>query len=390
MSSERLDRIRPKMQAYVDAKQLPGFITMVARRGKLVHFEQVGQMDVEAATPMLEDTIFRMYSMTKPITGVAVMILYEEGHFLLTDPVSKYLPEFGEMKVYLGGPYENPRTERSAEITIKQLLTHTSGLVYGRDEPGVTEMYELADIFGSESLQGFVERLAALPLAAQPGTEWRYSVSMDVLGRLVEVISGQPFDRFLAERIFVPLDMIDTGFYVQEDKLARFAAVYRATDEGGMQRIDDQSQSSFLNHGVVPYGGHGLVSTARDYMRFALMLLNGGELEGVRILGRKTVDLLMSNHLGPEYGPQPLASANLQSSAQGVGFGLSGAVITDPALSSVLGSTGNFFWGGAASTYFWIDPKEQLVGMVLTQLMPSRTYPIRGEMRILTYQAIVD
>jgi CubicO group peptidase (beta-lactamase class C family) len=212
------------------------------------------------------------------------------------------------------------------------------------------------------------------------------------LGRLVEVIAGQSFDEFLAERIFEPLGMIDTAFIVPDEKWARFAAVYRATDEGGMERIDDESQSCFLNRGVVPYGGQGLVSTASDYMRFALMLLNGGELEGVRVLGRKTVDLMMSNHLGPEYGPQPLASveAALQSNAQGVGFGLTGAVITDPALSSVLGSTGNFTWLGAASTYFWVDRKEQLVGIALTQLRPSNTYPIWAEMRILTYQAIID
>jgi len=392
LSSERLERLSGTMREYVDGGRLAGTITMVARHGKVVHFQPVGMMDVEQGREMRPDTIFRIYSMTKPVTGVAVMMLFEEGRFLLTDPISKYLPEMDGLQVFVGGTAQQPETEPAVPITIEHLLTHTSGLLYDDPGPGVAEIYRDAGIWQAPSLAAFTKKIAGLPLVAQPGTQWHYSVSMDVLGRLVEVVSGRPFDRFLEERIFEPLAMPDTAFYVPEEKAHRLAAHYKATDEGGIERVKAGESDRLLDSSGVPYGGGGLVSTAGDFMRFAQMVLNGGELDGVRILGRKTVDLMMGNHLGPEYGPAPLAGFEpwLQSSASGVGFGYTGAVITDPALTSVPGSVGSFFWGGAASTYFWIDREEELIGILMTQLRPSATYPLRALVRILTYQALTD
>ncbi len=381
------------MREYIDAGKIPGAITAVARDGRLVHFETQGWMDVEARRPMRPDTIVRIYSMTKPVTGVAALILYEEGRFLLTDPVARYLPGFSDMSVYLGGGADGPRTGPAGPMTIRHLLTHTSGLIYGGDShEGLAGIYERAGIWKASTLQEFADRVAALPLAAQPGTAWNYGVSLDVLGRLVEVASGMPFDRFLHERIFEPLGMVDTGFFVPRAKIERFAASYGPDDRGGMRRIDVPRESGFLDPGVVPYGGHGLVSTAADYLRFAQMLANGGTLDGVRILGRKTVDLMLSDHLGRDLGPAPLAEAAgwYQNDPRGLGFGLAGAVVTDPGLAGLSGSAGTFFWGGNASTFFWIDRAERIVGLLLTQLEPSDTYPLRGAIRALTYQALID
>lgn len=392
MSSKRLARIRPVMKAYVDEGKMPGVITVVARRGKVCHFDVVGMMDEVMGKKMRRDTIFRIYSMTKPVTGVAMMILYEEGRFLLTDPVSKYLPELKNMRVYVGGSRENLRTEAAREMTIKHLLTHTSGLIYGDEEPVVPKLYKEAELWKSAGLEEFIDKLARLPLIAQPGTEWNYGVSTDVLGRLVEVLSGKPLDDFLAERIFQPLDMVDTAFYVPDEKLERFAANYQATPEGGMELIDRPQESDYRNPHSIPYGGHGLVSTAADYLRFAQMLANGGELDGVRILGRKTVDFMMLDHLGPELGPEPLGEAAgwYGMSPRGLGFGLTASVVRNVAQSSLVGSPGTFFWGGNAETHFWVDREEELIGLAFTQLTPSARYPIRAEMKILTYQAIID
>jgi CubicO group peptidase (beta-lactamase class C family) len=392
MSSTRLDRLSDKVRTYVDRGQLPGAITMVARHGKVVQFEPFGMMDAENGKEMRRDTLFRIFSMTKPVTGVAVMILFEEGRFLLTDPVAKYLPEFEELRVYVGGPTDDIETEPARPITIEHLLTHTSGLAYDDPGPEVNEMYRNADLWTVSNLQQFIEKLTRLPLLYQPGTRWHYGVSMDVLGRLVEVVSGQSYDRFLAERIFQPLGMVDTAFYVPAEKADRLAALYQATADGGFERVEGGRTDAALNPGRVPFGGSGLLSSARDYLRFAQMLANGGELDGVRILGRKTVDLMLSDHLGPRYGLEPLAGFEpwLQSAASGVGFGYTGAVVTDPALSCLPGSVGQFFWGGWASTFFFVDREEQLVGMILAQLIPSDAYPLRADARILTYQALVD
>ena len=390
ISSERLARIRPAMQRYIDEGTLPGVITAVARRGKLVHFNIVGMMDIEQSKALRPDTIFRMASMTKPITGVAMMILYEEGRYLLTDPVAQYLPEFADLEVWIDGTVAKAQTEPARDMTVKDLLTHTSGLIYGWDETPVGKLYGQAQLFAAPSLAAFVERVVSIPLAHHPGSKWFYSISQDVLGRLVEVLSGQPFDKFLDERIFVPLGMTDTAFYVPKRNADRLAASYRASPERGMELVP--SQPGIHDPDRVPYGGQGSVSTAADYLRFAQMLVNSGKLDGVRILGRKTVDLMMMNHLDPALGPEPLAAmaSSLQADPSGVGYGLTGAVITDVAQSSLLGSVGSFSWGGALSTYFWVDRSEELVGLLLTQVSPSDRYPLRAEIRILTYQALID
>lgn len=395
MSSERLDRIVPAMQRLVDEGKIPGTVTMVARRGQIVHFEAIGLQNVEKGEPMTKDTIFRMYSQSKPITGVATMILFEEGKFLLSDPVSLYLPEYKDMKVLVSMEKGEMKTEKAQPIRIHHLLTHTAGLSYGFFPNPVGQSYNRAQIDSSESLAAWSQELGKLPLLAQPGTEWNYSVAMDVLGRLIEVVSGQSFGEFLEERIFEPLGMQDTAFWVPEEKRARFAANYGPTSDGKMRLVDDPASSTYLAPPKIEMGGAGLVSTAADYIRFAQMLANSGELDGVRMLGPKTVDLMMSNHLGPGFPPDPLTSlfgmmSPGSSRVFGVGFGLTGSVTIDPALTGLPGSVGTFAWGGAASTDFWVDREEELVGMVLTQLLPAGTYPTRQLMQLLTYQAIIE
>ena len=402
MSSERLARIVPALQPYVDEQKLPGVVTLVARKGQVVHFEAIGSQNVARGEAMSKDTIFRLYSQSKPITGVAVMILYEEGQLLLTDPISDYLPEFTSMKVYRGEENGDTKTEPAGAITIQHLLTHTSGLTYDFFPTPVGRMYVAAGVSGDatinthENLAEWTRELTKLPLVAQPGTDWNYSVGMDVLGRLVEVVSGKSFREFLGDRIFEPLGMRDTDFYVPDEKLSRFAANYAPTPDGKMIMVDDPQASPYRTLRKTEMGGSGLVGTASDYLRFAQMLANGGELDGVRILGPKTVGLMMSDHLSPEMRPDPLSDlfrflgAPSGSRAWGFGFGLTGFVATDPALTGIPMSKGTFSWGGAATTHFWVDREEELVGIVLTQLLPDGTYPIRQLMQQMTYQAILD
>ncbi len=411
MSSERLERIGAGMRRLIDADKIPGTVTLVARRGKVVHFETNGLRDIAAGLPMEEDTIFRLYSQSKPVTGAAVMILFEEGHFLLTDPVSKYLPEFADMHVYLGEQDGEMVTEPAGPITIQQLATHTSGLTYGFIPTAVGKMYTEngvvatgtplpieveggdADVAPPSSLQEWSERLATLPLVAQPGTEWNYSVGMDVLGRLIEAVSGMSFGEFLRERLFDPLGMTDTGFYVPDSKVERFAANYGPAEGGGMTLLDDPQTSAYRKPPALEMGGAGLVGTVGDYLRFAQMLANKGEFQGTRILGRKTVEFMTSNHLTPVFPNDPMTSLRDQLGGPrqwGVGFGITGSVVTNPATSGLPVSKGTFSWGGAATTGFWIDHEEEIVGISHTQLTPSGTYPVRELMQLLTYQAIVD
>ena len=382
------------MQGYVDRNKLAGLITMVARRGNAVYLERFGMMDLEAAKPMEFDTIFRIYSMTKPITTVALMMLYEEGLFQLNDPVSKFIPEFADVKVFSGTTEEGfELDELEREITIWHLLTHTAGLGYGfaEDSP-VESMYREAGMFEGPlyllqvPLQEMIRRLVRLPLIYQPGTAWRYSVATDVLGYLVEVISEMPLDAFLEESIFKPLGMEDTGFYVPEAKLGRFAAMYGPAENGSVTLLDAPATSPFSKPTVCLSGGMGLVSTASDYMRFCQMLLNRGELDGTRLLGRKTVELMTINHLPDELIPIRVQPHTLH----GCGFGLGFRVLVDVTQAGRLASEGEFGWGGYASTSFFVDPKERLTGLLLTQLAPSRYYPIREEFKVLVYQALVD
>jgi CubicO group peptidase (beta-lactamase class C family) len=394
-SAARLDRMNSVMQGYVDQDIFKGMITLLARRGRVFHFECRGMMDAEANKKMQPDTIFRIYSMTKPITSVAMMMLYEEGRFQLNEPVSKYIPGFADLKVLVSATERNVElADLDRAVTIRDLLTHTAGLSYGIfDESPLEKMYQEADILGpkltlSVPLEEMIRRLAQLPLAHQPGSQWRYSMATDVIGYLVGLLSDMPFDTFLAEKILSPLGMDDTGFYVPNEKIGRFAAMYGPTSEKSIDLIDAPATSPFTNPDYNPSGGGGLLSTVSDYLRFSRMLLNGGELDGTRLLGRKTIELMIMNHLPPELIPIQVGANALP----GHGFGLGFRVMVDVPQSGVLGSTGEYGWAGVASTFFWIDPIEEMIGILLPQFFPSALspVPIREIIRILTYQALVE
>ena len=376
MSTSRLGRIAPVMQRWVDDGKIPGALTMIAREGRLVHFEKFGAQDVATAKPIGFDTIFRIYSMTKPITSIAVMMLYEEGHFQLGTPVSEFIPAFKDMQIYTEGGAAIVDAE--TEMTIKHLLTHTSGLIYGGDgEHPINQRYRDANYYRGD-LAYMANELGKIPLYHDPGAAWNYGMSTDVLGYLVEVVSGMPFAEFLKNRIFEPLGMNDTAFSVPKKKADRYMTLYEPTEEGGIQVIENAPVSS----GPLSFfhsGGAGLQSTAADYLRFCQMLLNDGELDGERLLGRKTVELIRLNHISDEW--QPLERT-------GCGFGLGFAVVTDVADTHSLGSLGTYSWGGLASTTFWIDPVEELIGILMTQLIGDS--PFHAQFRVLTYQAITD
>ena len=394
LSSERLERIDGWMHGLVDAGKLAGVQTLVLRRGKVAWQRHCGLADLARGKPMEPDTIFRIYSMTKPLTSVAVMMLYEEGRFQLDDPITRFLPSFRNMRVFTGGArgrWESAPAGR--EITFRDLLTHTSGLTYGFMESTLVDaMYRDSGVdfqTSDKSLGEVVEIAASLPLLSQPGAEWNYSIATDVLGHLVAVISGRPFEDFLRERLIAPLGMVDTDFHVPGDKLARLAANYTRGGDGRPKLIDDPFESRYAAPRNLCSGGGGLVSTAADYVRFCRFMLGKGALDGVRLLGRKTVELMTRNHLRGDMAEmgQPRFS---ESPYFGIGFGLGFSVMLDPAKAQILGTPGEYAWGGAASTAFWIDPVEDMAVILMTQLMPSSTYPIRRELRVLSYQAIID
>jgi CubicO group peptidase (beta-lactamase class C family) len=379
-SSERLNRISPVMQAYVEERKLPGIITLVARKGEVVHINKFGCQDVNKNKPIEFDTIFRIYSMTKPITSVALMMLYEKGLFHLSDPVSKYLPEFENVKVYEeGGKLVDP----VCEITIHHLLTHTAGLSYGIfGESPIDKRYIEADLWEAGiDLQEMVRRIASLPLKFHPGQKWCYSVATSVVGRLIELISDIPLDDYFEEKIFKPLGMVDTAFSVPKDKVDRFASLYGQTETS---QLDEIELEDFFNV-TLYYGGGGLVSTAEDYLQFAKMLLNKGELGSVRLLGRKTLELMCINHL-----PDSFLPLVIEETYPGIGFGLGFSVLVDIAQAEIMGSLGTYSWGGMASTNFWIDPVEEIIGIILTQYVPTNVYPLNADFRSLVYQAIID
>ena len=403
MSPGRLARIRPAMERHIGEDKLAGVVTLLARGGHVVHHEAIGGLERSGGEPMCTDAIFRLYSMTKPITCVALMTLYEQGHFQLPDPASKFIPGFDGLKVAIEDGSEVALVDLDEPVTIHQLLTHTAGLTYGFWEYGAVETrYRAARVSADQPLADFVSDLLELPLAFQPGAAWRYSFSHDVVARLVEIISGQAFDDYLHEHLFEPLGMMDTGFHVPQDKHHRFASMYGSGEvlgpditgtrlfedlEAGVnERIAGPSDSLESSPHRVLRGGHGLVSTASDYLRFCSMMLNGGELEGRRILGRKTVELMITNHLAPEL--LPIEEGGLYR--PGFGYGLGFGVLMDVGRSGTIGSKGEFNWSGAASTSFWVDPVEELIGIQLAQFQPMSTFPNAEDFKVAAYQAIVD
>lgn len=414
LSSDRLARVSRWMERQVKGERLPGLSVVVSRKGQIAFAECTGQMDVEAGKPVQFDTIFRIYSMSKPITAVAAMMLYEDGCFQLDDPIASFLPEFADMQVWTGGEPGKLRTAPAENaITVRHLMTHTSGFTYAFMETNPVDAYYRDNKVefnpGTGDLAEITKRLAKAPLVFQPGTRWNYSVSIDVLGRLVEVWSGMSLDRFFAERIFAPLGMTDTAFSVAADKVDRFAACYgpatggklgsvnapksmlRDTRGVGIKLMDAPADSNYTRTPLAFSGGGGLTGTLADYARFCQMLLNKGALDGERLLGRRTVEYMAENHLpdGKDMAAmgQPVWS---ETNTDGIGYGLGMAVTLSPAQSQVMGSAGEYHWGGAASTSFWIDPAEDLYVVLMTQLLPSSTYPLRRELRVLAYQAIVD
>jgi len=381
-SATRLRRIDQAMARWIDGGLLAGAITLVARHGRVAHLQAYGMAEIETNRPMQRDTIVRVYSMSKPITAVAALILYEEGLYQLDDPVAAYLPAFKDTPVSLRAETGWELVSQANPMTIRHLFTHTSGLMYPSEEdtPAARAYREAftAHHDADLNLDEFAQVLASLPLAFQPGSGWQYGFSIDVLGCLIEVLSGMPFDVFLKERLFGPLGMVDTDFWVPPDKAHRLAALY-SRDEAGALVAHNPTPFWYNRPTRNPSGGGGLVSTIGDYFRFAQMLLNRGELDGVRLLGRKTVEWMMMNHLPAGVHPH---------GDPAVGFGLGGSVLLDPGRATVMGSRGNFGWGGAANTNFWVDPQEELVGILMLQFMPSETYPVVADFRNLVYAAL--
>ncbi len=410
-SPQRLSRVDRLFERYVQSGLLAGVLGTIYRKGKVAYANAVGLSELETSRPMTEDTIFRVYSMTKPITAVAALMLYEEGRFLLDDPLATYIPEFGDVRVYTGD-MENLETP-DRPIHVKDLFTHTAGLTYGWDLQHPVEERYRQTIGDTEqlTLETFVQRISVLPLLYHPGSRWLYSYATDVLGRLVELLSGQSLDRFFRQEIFAPLGMKDTAFHLPPESLDRFAACY--WPPGGKMgpgappsprpdfddpydlsnlsepRFDLQDAPTGSRYTRPPRflsGGGGLVSSAGDYLRFAQMLLNGGVLDGNRLLGRKTVEMMRANQLPAklipiQVGPTP---------DSGYGFGLGVSLLTDPPASSAPGSAGSYGWGGLATTEFWIDPAEEMIGLLMTQFVPFDYYPLAREFRLAAYQALID
>ena len=382
LSQERLDRITQALQADVDRGHLSGAIGVVFRKGRVAYWENVGMADIEAKRPMTDDAIFRIYSMTKPIVGVALMTLYEEGAFALGDSVKDYIPELGGLEVIAGDGTEP--SER--EMTVQDLMRHTAGLYYGGGDSRAAQFFREVNPLGdNRSVDDFIQKLAKMPLKHHPGSAWDYSVSVDVQGRLIEVLSGQDLATFLQERLFGPLDMSDTGFTVPPEKKDRFVQMYSKTeDEKGIEPSPASRSEGYYDYESRWYsGGGGLVSTTGDYLRFCRMLLNGGELDGQRILSRKTIELMTRDHVAG------IRRASRTLSA-GYGFGLDFAVHVDKAKSGLNGSLGEYNWGGLAGTIFWIDPAEDMIGLYMIQMLPPRFSDGRNQFKRLAYQAIID
>jgi CubicO group peptidase (beta-lactamase class C family) len=394
-SAERLGRLDAVLHRYVDDGKIPGVQTLVSRRGQLVHRDCYGFTDIEAGKKVEPDTLYRIYSMTKPITSVALMMLYEEGAFLMENPVSRWLPEFADLQVWTGGTADAPETRPlQSPLTVHHVLTHTSGLTYGfQFTHPVDELYRRADLGNltpaTYDLSECMQRLAAQPLQFEPGTQWNYSMSTDVCGALVERMSGQTLDEFFRSRIFEPLGMTDTGFAAPESEVERCSVLYAYTP--GNTMLPMASAASMTHMPAMLSGGGGLVSSSDDYRRFCDMLVGRGELDGVRLLSPRTLRFMATNHLAGGKTLNEMGQTTFSEVAMnGTGFGLGFSVLVDPAASQSLGSVGQYAWGGAASTAFWIDPVEELSVVFMTQLLPSNTYPLRRHLQAGVYQALVD
>ena len=383
----RLKQIGKLMNRYIDEGKMAGMVTLVARHGRIIHLETHGYADLESRKPMATDTIFRIYSMSKPITGAAVMIALEEGWFNVVDPVSKYIPEFADVKVWEDGQLVTPKRP----MTIQDLYRHTSGLTYGNGNKlahPAEQQYAAANLGRADQTTAeFATELAQMPLRYHPGDKWHYSMGMDLLGRLIEIWSGQSFGQFLQERIFQPLAMSDTGFRFTPAQQDRLASLYMVDPKTMLKKADSIAISYYNESLKFEGGGGGLLSTISDYYRFAQCLLNGGTLDGTRILGRKSVEFMASNALTPDQ--MPVTFGEGYEPFAGFGYGVCVKVMQDPAAGGWQGSVGDFGWGGWAETYHVIDPAEELVAINLVQCAPSMFYPIRKEFRMAVYQALV-
>jgi CubicO group peptidase (beta-lactamase class C family) len=394
MSGQRLSLIDGYLQGYIDQQKLAGSSFAVLRRGELAYFRAFGHARRESGQPMAADTIHRIYSMSKPITSVALLTLYEKGKFQLDDPLEKYLPEFANMQVFTAGTAAQPAVRHAtASITPRHLMTHTSGLTYGFEgvPHAVDQMYRHFKIGDpSTSLADFSKQLAKLPLRFDPGTSWNYSYGTDMQGRLIEALSGMPFDEYLRQALFEPLGMVDTAFVVSPDQAPRLANNY-SRPRGPLVVFDDAVKSEYLTNRTFKSGGGGLVSTLPDYLRFGQMLANKGQLDGVRVLGRKTVEYATRNHLPNGKDMDAMGAGGFSESAfKGVGYCLIGSVCIDPVAAPNMQSLGDYGWGGAAGTRFWVDPEEDLVCVFMTQFMPGGRYPVQEYLRHLVLQSIID
>lgn len=402
LDARRLERIDEHLNRnYINPGKIAGCQPAITRRGRPAYFKSFGQMDRERGRAMSDDTIFRIYSMTKPITSVALMQLYERGYFQLNDPVSRFVPEWRGHQVWIEGAGADMKTEAPRRpVSMRDVLCHTGGITYGAALAAlgvpasgnpVDEAYAEKGIRrGDESMLEFMRKLGQVPLRYQPGERWMYSLSTDVCGALVEIISGQPFDLYLQQNIFGPLKMKDTAFHVPASKAGRFAAGYRREADKSLQLIDDPETSDYLRPPKFFSGGGGLVGTSADYMRFCEMLRRGGELDGERILGPRTIELMHRNHLKGGKDLTEMAIGSFSETAnEGVGFGLGFAVTLDSVQSGSI-AAGDYYWGGAASTIFWVDPKEELSVVFMTQVIPSGAFNFRGQLKSLIYSAIVE
>ena len=393
-SSDRLERVADICHWYVDEGKFPGTSVLVARRGEVVFRDAYGMADIAEGRKIADDTIFRIFSMTKPIASIALMQLVEQGKVILQNPVHRYIPSFRDAQVYVSGDPTDYKTEpASRPVTIHDILTHMSGLSMALQIDPVAKIYAengLGFGFRGLTLEEYCDLLGSLPLLFHPGTRWYYSAATDVVGRVVEVVSGMTLDRYLAENIFEPLGMVDTAFWVPEDKQDRFAELY-ARRNGELATFRLGGENPYLSRPKLLSGAGGLVGTIDDYHRFATCLVRGGELNGARIIGRKTLEYMTLNHLPGGVDLQTMGGSSATETAMpGVGFGLGFGVVIDPPANRSLASRGEYLWGGAASTAFWVDPVEEITVVFMTQLFPSATYPIRPQLRWVVNQALVD